>query len=881
MRNRIFYSLAVMAIFTFAVANYALATSSDYTPSSGSDAVGTTIKTLTATNITALSTSNNALYVNGSWPRNVSSYNEAKYLQFNFTPNLPPNVIIASTTVTYEYRRSNTLTGAKLEVWNGSSWQNEVLTIPSTTNTDLTQIKDISSYINTPAKVNSLKIRFLAYRSDNGNTTTSHDLVKITVNYIKATPTVSIINSTFTYDGLAKSVTATSSVPGIISNIRYNSSLTAPTSSGTYTVTANFVPTDTASYNSLTGVTIGSLVINPASQTINFSTVADKTYGDTDFSLVATSSSGLPVSFSASGDCTVTGGIVHLVRAGTCSIIASQIGNGNWSLAPDQTQTFNILPKSVTVTADSQSKEFSDIDPSLTYQITTGELVSPDVFTGDLIRDAGETVGTYAIKQNTLSLSDNYNLTFIEGVLEIMDTTAPVITAPIDLSSTEAASSTGSVITFSATALDAVDGPVPVSCDPSTNTVFALGTTMVTCQATDAHENTAVSTFNVIVSDTNAPTLMLPEEIIAEATSTMGASVTFTAEASDLVDGSTAVLCNPASDSVFALGTTTVSCEASDKVGNIASSSFNVIIRDTTAPIIEALPNIIIEAASSTGTAVSFPVATSTDVVDSEVAVTCDGASGTTFSIGETTVLCTATDDYNNFATTSFKIKVQDTISPIITLIGSSTIDLFVGDSYTDAGVTASDNIDGDITARVTATSTISTTTAGVYSVTYFVSDSAGNATTSMRTVNIATKPVPPVVSGGGGGGSVRKIVKKVILNDINTSLNNPLQTIVNYFDNSEIVPVELVDVPVELTTPTVTTNEEVIDPDELVSSPSQFVPVPMTGDFSASSTAEIQALYSAAISSANMHTFGSWWTGLFAIIDAILIAIYFKKKKI
>ena len=56
----------------------------------------------------------------------------------------------------------------------------------------------------------------------------------------------------------------------------------------------------------------------------------DKTYGDPDFDVSATASSGLAVSFGASGSCTVSGQTVHLTGAGTCTITASQAGNANY-----------------------------------------------------------------------------------------------------------------------------------------------------------------------------------------------------------------------------------------------------------------------------------------------------------------------------------------------------------------------------------------------------------------------------------------------------------------------------------------------------------------------------------------------------------------------
>jgi hypothetical protein len=87
----------------------------------------------------------------------------------------------------------------------------------------------------------------------------------------------------------------------------------------------------------------GTLTIGKASQTITFGSLADKTVGDADFTVSATASSGLPVSFSATGDCTVTGDLVSLTGAGSCTITASQSGDANYNPAPEVKQSFAIL----------------------------------------------------------------------------------------------------------------------------------------------------------------------------------------------------------------------------------------------------------------------------------------------------------------------------------------------------------------------------------------------------------------------------------------------------------------------------------------------------------------------------------------------------------
>ncbi len=68
-----------------------------------------------------------------------------------------------------------------------------------------------------------------------------------------------------------------------------------------------------------------------------------------------------------------------------------------------------------------------------------------------------------------------------------------------------------------------------------------------------------------------------------------------------------------------------------------------------------------------------------------------------------------------------------DTAPPVITLIGDATVYLYTGDAYVDAGATAHDDVDGDITAQLVATSNVDTAVPGTYTVTYNVADAAGN----------------------------------------------------------------------------------------------------------------------------------------------------------
>ncbi|MDF2557928.1 MAG: hypothetical protein K0R71_1756 [Bacillales bacterium] len=86
------------------------------------------------------------------------------------------------------------------------------------------------------------------------------------------------------------------------------------------------------------------------------------------------------------------------------------------------------------------------------------------------------------------------------------------------------------------------------------------------------------------------------------------------------------------------------------------------------------------------------------------------------------------------------KVTVADQIKPIILLKGNSKIVLTVNDKFTDPGFSASDNLDGDLTAKVTVSGTVNTAKAGKYTITYSVKDSTGNITTVYRVITVNQK---------------------------------------------------------------------------------------------------------------------------------------------
>jgi len=207
-------------------------------------------------------------------------------------------------------------------------------------------------------------------------------------------------------------------------------------------------------------------------------------------------------------------------------------------------------------------------DGSRTFSATLSALSGPRAAAG-----LGEQTASCAYTDSR-GLSATASATY-----DIVDTTPPLITLAAAAITAEATGPAGATVDYQApSATDAVDGALPVSCAPASGSQFAIGTATVTCSATDLSCNTGTATFTVTVRDTTPPAITVPQDISVTATSAHGAVVTYSASATDVVDGAVPVTCDHISGSTFAPGVTTVTCTATDSHGNTGSAAFTVTV---------------------------------------------------------------------------------------------------------------------------------------------------------------------------------------------------------------------------------------------------------------------------------------------------------------
>ena len=112
----------------------------------------------------------------------------------------------------------------------------------------------------------------------------------------------------------------------------------------------------------------------------------------------------------------------------------------------------------------------------------------------------------------------------------------------------------------------------------ATFAISAEGITTVVYHAVDNAGNLESPKTLVIRIDATAPVLSLPGAVTTNATSPSGANVSYTVTATDNLDPAAGVSCTPASGTLFAIGTTVVSCAATDAAGNAATGSFTVTV---------------------------------------------------------------------------------------------------------------------------------------------------------------------------------------------------------------------------------------------------------------------------------------------------------------
>ena len=208
-------------------------------------------------------------------------------------------------------------------------------------------------------------------------------------------------------------------------------------------------------------------------------------------------------------------------------------------------------------------------------------------------------------------------------------------------------------------------------------------------------------------------------------------------------------------------GTYTVTYDYTDTSGNPATQKTRTVkIVDTTPPVITRLGDPVVNI--HTGDTYTDAGATANDNYDLDItpSILSTGLPINTSATGSYTVTYDVTDAHGNHATQVTRtVHVSDVEMPVITLLGTTPVTLEVGSIYSDAGATANDNIDGNITSNIVVTGdTVNSSVLKTYTIHYDVTDTSGNhALQITRVVNVVDTTKPVITLTGTATGTILK----------------------------------------------------------------------------------------------------------------------------
>jgi sugar lactone lactonase YvrE len=390
--------------------------------------------------------------------------------------------------------------------------------------------------------------------------------------------------------------------------------------------------------------------------------------------------------------------------------------------------TLPILQAPDDIIIEATSIDNNEVDLGESSATDNGEIISisndaPQFFA------LGDTIITWTVSDSSENAASDTQL------VSVVDTTAPEI-LPVD------------DLTYEATSMDEntayLDNPSVLDIQEVTITnnapeFFPLGETLVTWTVTDVVGNTSTTEQKVIVVDTTAPHLTIPEDQTVEATSIKETLVEIgKAEANDITGISS--ITNNAPE-IFSLGSTVVTWISIDNNDNTTIYEQTITVVDTTPPSIFVPADIVTEATDPVLNFIELGDATTYDHVGVE-SVTNDKPDS--FSFGDTIVTWTAVDISGNISTGTQLVTIIDTTMPEI-FAPSDVIVEATGISNTVVEIGEATIYDIIQVYSVTSDSP-DTFALGETVITWTATDSSGNSATATQTVTVVDTTAPELI---------------------------------------------------------------------------------------------------------------------------------------
>jgi hypothetical protein len=630
----------------------------------------------------------------------------------------------------------------------------------------------------TPAQTGTFPLTITAANSAG----TANQSFILTVNKATPTATLAVGNSPLVYSGSPQAASVTisaSSVPGAVANIITGGSADK-TAAGSYAVTADFMPSDSANYNSLTGLSAGTLTIGKATATVTLGSLSQTCDGTAKSATATTTPSGKTVVFTYNGSATAP------TNAGSYAVVAT-INDSNYQ--GTASGTLIVGKGTATVTLGSLSQTYDGTVKSATA--TTAPSGKTVTFTYNGSATAPTNAGTYAV---VATISDSNYQGSASGTL-IIGKAIPVITW-----NTPAAITAGSALSTSQLNASAnVAGTF--SYTPAAGTILSAGsaTVAVTFTPGDTTNYTGASasvtlTVNAapVIADTAPPTI----DAFTIPASFGSLTVAITSFTASDATGVTGYLVSenagqPAADAVWSVsapteytfanqGTKSLYAFAKDAAGNVSvplSASVTITMSDTTAPTVTSFT--IPASANSLTVAVTTLEATDASGVsawllgESATATAGDSRWSTTkpadhtfTSQGTKTLYAFAKDAAGNVSaplSATILITLRDTTAPTIDAVSipatASSLTVAIGSiSASDAGGVTGYFISESATPPAAAAagwsdnapSSYTFASQGAKTLYIFAKDAAGNVSlpvTASVTITLSDITAPSVTS--------------------------------------------------------------------------------------------------------------------------------------
>ena len=473
---------------------------------------------------------------------------------------------------------------------------------------------------------------------------------------------------------------------------------------------------------------------------------------------------------------------VALDATGNATIVAADINNGSndacgvASIAASQTifDCSMIGPNTVTLTVtdvngnvatcDATVTIIDDIIPTLTCpvdvlvsndpglcsasSVAIGTAVATDncatavIITNDApaVFPVGTTVVTWTGTDgsgNTATCTQNVTVEDVED---------PIITCPADLivgNDTGVCEATG-VVLGSPVVTDNCTPPFAVTITNDAPAVFPLGSTNVTWTATDAEGNVGICVQVVTVEDTEAPTITCPADVVVSTNPGICGASGVVLGTPVTTDNCSIVSVTNDAPGVFTLGDTDVTWTVTDAAGNTATCVQVVTVEDTEDPTIACPIDITVNSTpgicGATGVALGTPLTNDNCTIAS---VTNDAP--VTFAVGTTTVTWTIIDDAGNTSSCTQLVTVLDVEAPTVTCPADVTVN-------TDAGICDASGVALGTPTSADNCGVVSTTNdapalfpLGNTTVTWTVTDAAGNSSTCTQVVTVVDTEAPVI----------------------------------------------------------------------------------------------------------------------------------------